>query len=295
MKKVSGLVLAAFLVLAGCGQGSTPDNTQGGANTPNAGNNNNAQQENNGAAEPSADPVTLKIGASATPHAEILEAIAPALEEQGVTLDIIEFSEYVLPNVQLYEGDLDANFFQHLPYLETFNEERGYDLVSAAGVHIEPFGVYSDSLQSIDELEDGAKIAIPNDPSNGGRALLLLAQHGLITLDEAAGVNVTVAEITDNPRNFEFVELEAATLPRILDEVALAAINTNYALEADLNPIEDALFIEDEESPYVNIIATRSDNQDDEAIRKLIEALHSPEVESFIQETYQGAVVPAFQ
>lgn len=295
MKKISWLLLAVMLVLAGCGQGSgTGNGTSNNTAEPDGGAN-NVQQGANDEIKTPAENVILKIGASATPHAEILAAIAPGLQEQGVTLDILEFNDYVQPNVQLYEGQLDANFFQHLPYLEQFNADRGYDLVSAAGVHIEPFGVYSDKLTSIDELQDGARIAIPNDPSNGGRALLLLAQHGLITLDEAAGVEVTVSDIVDNPRNFEFVELEAATLPRVLDEVDLAAINTNYALEADLNPTEDALFIEDADSPYVNIIATRPDNKDDEAIRKLIEALHSSETETFIQENYHGAVVPAFQ
>jgi len=185
--------------------------------------------------------------------------------------------------------------FQHQPYVEECNAERNYDLVNAGGIHIEPFGVYSDKLQSLDELQEGAKIAIPNDPTNRGRALILLAQNDLITLSEEAGTSATPADIVDNPNNFEFVELEAAMLPRVLDEFDIATINTNYALQADLNPLEDALVIEDSESPYVNIVAVRSDNQDSDAIKKLIAVLQSSEVEQFINETYNGAVIPTFQ
>ena len=238
--------------------------------------------------------VTLKVGASPLPHAEILNHIAPTLKEQGINLQVVEFTDYVLPNSQLNDKELDANFFQHVPYLEDQNATRGYNLVSVAGVHIEPFGIYSKSIASLEELKDGAKVAIPNDPTNGGRSLLLLAKHGLIELAESAGSDVTIAEIKSNPRNLEFVELEAATLPRVLDEVAIAAINTNYALEAGLNPLQDALILEDSTSPYVNVLVTREDNKDADAIVKLVEALQSPEVEAFINDTYKGAVVPTF-
>ncbi|REK71641.1 MetQ/NlpA family ABC transporter substrate-binding protein [Paenibacillus paeoniae] len=278
-------IMLAFM-LAACGNNG--GNGTGGA----------SQSPGNGGSQPTATPgqsaVTLKVGASPVPHAEILTHLIPSLKEQGITLEVIEFNDYIQPNVQLYEKQLDANFFQHKPYLDQFNKDRGYDLVMAAGVHIEPFGVYSNKIKTIDELKDGAKIAIPNDPSNGGRSLILLAQHGLIELDKNAGVEVTVSDIKNNPRGFKFVELEAATLPRVLDEVDIAAINTNFALEADLNPIEDALFIEDKDSPYVNILAVRSDNKNDAAIQKLVQALKSSDVEKFINDTYKGAVVTAF-
>lgn len=283
------LVLAAALlmIIAGCAQG----------NEGNAGNN-ASNNESNGAEQqeqPAQEEITLTVGASEVPHSEILKFVAPILEEQGIKLDVIVFNDYVQPNVQLYEGGLDANFFQHKPYLDEFNADRNYDLVSVAGIHIEPFGVYSEKLESLDELEDGAKIAIPNDPTNRGRALILLAQNDLITLSEEAGTSASPADIIDNPRNFQFVELEAAMLPRILDEFEIAAINTNYALQADLNPLEDAIVIEDSESPYVNILAARPDNQDSAAIQKLVEVLTSSDVEQFISETYNGSVVPAFQ
>ncbi len=280
------VLLALAVMLAGCGS-KGGNNASGGS----------PSQANDGAEtspSPAVEEVTLKVGASPVPHAEILKFIAPKLKEQGVNLEVVEFTDYIQPNVQLYEKQLDANFFQHIPYLEQFNADKGYDLVRAAGVHVEPFGVYSKKITTIEELKDGAKIAIPNDPSNGGRALILLAQNGLIELDEAAGVDVTVADIKANPRKFEIVELEAATLPRVLDEVDIAAINTNYALEADLNPTEDALFIENADSPYVNILVTRPDNKEDAAIQKLVEALQSADVETFIKDTYKGAVVPAF-
>lgn len=290
-KLTSILLLALVLVLAACGNnGSTTNNTSNSANESSSNNSSNAETGTTDEAE----EVTIKVGASPIPHAEILNSLIPVLKEQGVNLEVLEFTDYVLPNTTLYEKELDANFFQHVPYLDQFNADKGYDLVKVAGVHVEPFGVYSESITDIGELKDGAKIAIPSDPSNGGRSLLLLAQNGLIELDEAAGLDVTVADIKNNPRNFEFVELEAATIPRILDEVDIAAINTNYALEAGLNPTEDALIIEDKNSPYVNILVTRPDNQNDEAIVKLIAALQSPEVEKFINDTYKGAVVPAF-
>lgn len=294
MKKKSQfwfVMLALVVILAGCGNngGNTGNNESGGNAAPT-----NEGTEASPSPSPAAEEVTLKIGATPKPHAEILNFIAPALKEQGVILEVLEFTDYIQPNVQLFEKQLDANFFQHVPYLDQFNADKGYDLVKAAGVHVEPFGVYSNKIKAIEELKDGAKIAIPNDPSNGGRALILLAQNGLIELDESAGVDVTVADIKNNPRKFEIVELEAATLPRVLDEVDIAAINTNYALEADLNPTEDALFIENADSPYVNILVTRPDNKEDAAIQKLVAALQSPEVETFINDTYKGAVVPAF-
>ncbi|WP_404417850.1 MetQ/NlpA family ABC transporter substrate-binding protein [Marinospirillum sp.] len=237
---------------------------------------------------------TLQVAATAVPHAEILEFLKPSLAEQGVDLQVKVFTDYVQPNTQVDEGRLDANFFQHQPYLDEFNASRGTQLVSVAGVHIEPFGAYSEGHQSLDDLPKRAQIAIPNDATNGGRALLLLETAGLITLDPEAGITATPRDIQDNPKRLRFRELEAATLPRILGQVDLALINTNYALEAGLNPAEDALVIEGRYSPYVNILVTHKDRQDNPALKKLVAALQTAAVREFIQEKYQGAVVPAF-
>lgn len=236
----------------------------------------------------------LSVGATAVPHAEILEFVKPALAKQGVELDVKVFTDYVQPNVQVAEKRLDANFFQHQPYLDEFNKGRGTDLVTVAGVHIEPFGAYSSKLKSLEALPQRATVAIPNDATNGGRALLLLAKAGVITLKDGAGITATPRDIADNPKNIRIRELEAATLPRVLNQVDLALINTNYALEAGLNPTKDALVIEGSDSPYVNILVARPDNKDSEAMRKLAAALRSETVKQFIAEKYQGAVVPAF-
>ncbi|SFX63347.1 MetQ/NlpA family ABC transporter substrate-binding protein [Marinospirillum alkaliphilum] len=237
---------------------------------------------------------TLQVAATAVPHAEILEFLKPALAEQGVNLQVRVFTDYVQPNVQVNEGRLDANFFQHQPYLTNFNASRGTQLVSVAGVHVEPFGAYSSKHTRLDALPQRAQIAIPNDATNGGRALLLLQQAGVITLKPEAGITATVRDIQDNPKRLRFRELEAATLPRILNQVDLALINTNYALEAGLNPSADALVIEGAESPYVNILVVREGKEQDEGIQKLVVALKTEAVRQFIAERYQGAVVPAF-
>ncbi|QGZ29268.1 MetQ/NlpA family ABC transporter substrate-binding protein [Stutzerimonas stutzeri] len=236
----------------------------------------------------------LNVAATAVPHAEILEFVKPQLAQQGVDLKVKVFTDYVQPNVQVAEKRLDANFFQHQPYLDEFNKGKGTELVSVAGVHIEPFGAYSSELKSLDELPDGATVVIPNDATNGGRALLLLAKAGVITLKDGAGITATPKDIAENPKHIKIRELEAATLPRVLTQVDLALINTNYALEAKLNPTEDALYIEGSDSPYVNILVARPDNKDSDAMQKLAQALHSDEVKQFISEKYQGAVVPAF-
>lgn len=237
---------------------------------------------------------TLSIAATAVPHAEILEFIKPALAADGVTLQIKVFTDYVQPNVQVAEKNLDANFFQHQPYLDEFNKAKGTDLVSVAGVHVEPFGAYSSTLKSLDELPEGAIVVIPNDATNGGRALLLLQKAGVITLKDGSGILATPRDIVSNPKSITIRELEAATLPRVLNQVDLALINTNYALEAGLKPTKDALIIEGSDSPYVNILVARADNKDSPAMQKLAKALNSPEVKAFILEKYQGAVVPAF-
>ncbi|WP_314019926.1 MetQ/NlpA family ABC transporter substrate-binding protein [Stutzerimonas degradans] len=236
----------------------------------------------------------LKVAATAVPHAEILEFVKPKLAEQGVELQIKVFTDYVQPNIQVAEKRLDANFFQHQPYLDEFNKGKGTDLVSVTGVHIEPFGAYSSKHKSLDELPDGANVVIPNDATNGGRALLLLAKAGLITLKEGAGITATPKDIADNPKHIKVRELEAATLPRVLTQVDLALINTNYALEAKLNPIQDALVIEGSDSPYVNILVARPDNKDSAAMQKLVEVLHSHDVLQFMAEKYAGAVVPVY-
>jgi D-methionine transport system substrate-binding protein len=236
----------------------------------------------------------LSVAATPVPHAEILEFLKPTLAKEGVELDVKVFTDYVQPNIQVDQKRLDANFFQHKPYLDEFNEGRGTNLVTVTGVHVEPFGAYSSKIDSLDDLKDGAVVAIPNDPTNGGRALLLLQKAGLITLKDASKITATPRDIAENPKNLDFKELEAATLPRILNQVDLALINTNYALEAGLNPTEDALAIEGSDSPYVNILVARPDNKDSDAMQKLAKALNSDAVKEFILEKYKGAVVPAF-
>ncbi|RRV07824.1 ABC transporter substrate-binding protein [Stutzerimonas xanthomarina] len=237
---------------------------------------------------------TLTVAATAVPHAELLEFVKPQLAEQGVELNVKVFTDYVQPNIQVAEKRLDANFFQHQPYLDEFNKGKGTELVSVVGVHIEPFGAYSSKVKALDELPSGATVVIPNDATNGGRALLLLHKAGVITLKDGAGITATPKDIAENPKNIKVRELEAATLPRVLTQVDLALINTNYALEAKLNPTQDALVIEGSDSPYVNILVARPDNKDSDAMQKLAAALHSEEVRKFIEEKYKGAVVPAF-
>ncbi|SFP53003.1 MetQ/NlpA family ABC transporter substrate-binding protein [Pseudomonas borbori] len=237
---------------------------------------------------------TLNVAATAVPHAEILEFVKPTLAKEGVELNVKVFTDYVQPNVQVAEKRLDANFFQHQPYLDEFNQSRGTELTSVAGVHVEPFGAYSSKIEDLKDLPQGANVVIPNDATNGGRALLLLQKAGVIRLKDDAGITASVKDIAENPKAIKVRELEAATLARVLGQVDLALINTNYALEAKLNPTEDALIIEGSDSPYVNILVARPDNQDSAAMQKLAKALNSPEVKAFILEKYQGAVVPAF-
>lgn len=237
---------------------------------------------------------SISVAATAVPHAEILEFIKPALAKDGVELKVKVFTDYVQPNVQVAEGRLDANFFQHQPYLDEFNASRGTQLVSIAGVHVEPFGAYSSKIKTLAELPEGAQVVIPNDATNGGRALLLLQKAGVIKLKDGAGITATVKDIAENPKAIKVRELEAATLPRVLAQVDLALINTNYALEAGLNPTKDALVIEGSDSPYVNILVVQAEQKDNAALQKLAKALHSAEVKQFIADKYQGAVVPAF-
>lgn len=236
----------------------------------------------------------LSVAATPVPHAEILEFVKPALAKEGVNLKVKVFTDYVQPNVQVAEKRLDANFFQHQPYLDEFNKSKGTNLVSVAAVHLEPLGAYSSKYKKLDELKDGATVVIPNDATNGGRALLLLDKAGLIKLKDSKNILSTPKDIIENKKNLKFRELEAATIPRVLTQVDLALINTNYALEAKLNPEKDALVIEGSDSPYVNILVARPDDKDSEDMKKLVAALHTPEVKAFILEKYKGAILPAF-
>ncbi|SIR60818.1 D-methionine transport system substrate-binding protein [Pseudomonas sp. B10] len=242
----------------------------------------------------SAHAETLTVAATPVPHAEILEFVKPALAKEGVDLKVKVFTDYIQPNVQVAEKRLDANFFQHQPYLDEFNKAKGTSLVAVTGVHLEPLGAYSSKLKDLKDLPGGANVVIPNDATNGGRALLLLAKTGVITLKDPTNILSTLKDIEQNPKDLKFRELEAATIPRVLTQVDLALINTNYALEAKLDPSKDALVIEGNDSPYVNILVSRPDNKDSDAMKKLAAALHSPQVKQFITEKYKGAVLPAF-
>jgi D-methionine transport system substrate-binding protein len=246
--------------------------------------------------ESSSGSKVLKVGATPVPHAELLNLVKADLAAQGITLEVVEFTDYVTPNLALDAGDIDANYFQHIPYLDSFSRDRGLSLSSVFGVHVEPLGLYSSSLTRIEDLKDGATIAIPNDPTNEGRALLLLRDNGLITLGPDAGLEGTPVDITGNPRNFRFVELEAPLLPRSLSDPAVdaAVINGNYALEAGLNPVQDAILLEGAESPYVNIVAVKKGNENDPRIQALEQALRSPKVRDYILNTYNGGVVAVF-
>lgn len=276
LKKWTSAVVAAglALALAGCGE----DKKETAA----------AQ-----APAPATEAVELKVGASPVPHADILKFVAPSLEKQGVKVKVIEFSDYVQPNLALASKDLDANFFQHKPYLDSFAKDHNLKLSSLVAVHLEPMGVYSKKVKDLKDLPDGAKVAIPNDPTNGGRALKVLESAGLIKVKPEAGVLATVTDVTDNPKHVSFVETEAAQVPRALDDVDAAVINSNFALGVNLNPAKDAIAIESKESPYANIVVVREgDNR--EALNKLKAALTTPEVKKFLEDTYKGAVLPAF-
>ncbi|MFT0534251.1 MetQ/NlpA family ABC transporter substrate-binding protein [Castellaniella hirudinis] len=242
----------------------------------------------------SAQAGKLSVAATPVPHAELLEFVKPDLAKAGVDLDIKVFTDYVQPNLQVADKQIDANFFQHQPYLDSFNKEHGTKLVSVGAVHVEPFGGYSAKIKNIKDLKDGALVAIPNDPSNGARALLLLQKQGLLTLKDPSNILATARDIAENPKHLKFRELEAATLPRVLPDVDLALINTNYALEADLNPIEDALFIEDKDSPYANLVVVPADQTENADVKQLVQALQSDKVRDFILKQYKGAIVPAF-
>ncbi|RGD65886.1 ABC transporter substrate-binding protein [Lachnospiraceae bacterium OF09-6] len=247
-------------------------------------------------AVPAAAEGTIKIAASPTPHAEILEAAKSILADEGWDLEVTEFEDYVQPNLVVESGDFDANYFQHVPYLESFNEEKGTHLVDAGDIHYEPFGIYPGTKKSLDELEDGDTIAVPNDTTNEARALLLLQDNGVLTLKEGAGLTATVNDIESTTKDIKIQELEAAQVPRVLNEVAFAVINGNYAVEAGLSVADDAIAYEASDSEaaktYVNIIAVKEGNENNEGIVALVDALKSDEIKDFINEKYNGAVIP---
>lgn len=288
---VLALALCLLLGLTACGGNNAANNGTAGNNTTD-----NASGNSTADSVDTADK-TVTVGATPAPHAEILEVAKEVLAEEGYTLEIKEFDDYITPNTAVEEGELDANYFQHITYMNQFNEDSGTHLVSVGSIHYEPFGIYAGKTASLDALADGAQISIPNDATNGGRALLLLEQEGLITLKEGAGITATVNDIVDNPKNLDIVELEARLLPDSLKDVDLAVINGNYAIDAGLK-ISDALAIESAEgeaaTAYANVLAVKEGNENDEGIQALLAALESDEVKTFIEETYDGAVVPLF-
>lgn len=236
----------------------------------------------------------IKVGVSVGEHAEIMEQVAKVAKDKGLNIDIVEFTDYVVPNQALNDGDLQANSFQHQPYLDQQIKDRGFDLVAIGKTITTPMGVYSGKLKSLDELPEGGKVALPNDPTNGGRALLLLQDKGVIKLKDGVGLTPTPLDVTENARNLKFLELDAAQLPRALADADVAIINTNYALEAGLNPEKDAIAIEAAESPYANIIVVRSADKDAAWAKTLVESYHSDAVKKYIQDKYTGAVIPAW-
>ena len=239
---------------------------------------------------------TITVAATSVPHAEILAAAAPLLAEQGWTLEVTEFTDYIMPNEVVESEEMDANYFQHITYMESFNEERGTHLVSAGSIHYEPLGIYPGKQNDLSAITDGAEIAVPNDTTNEARALLLLQEQGLITLNADAGINATVNDITGNPHNISFVELAAEQIPRSLQDFDFAVINGNYALQAGLNASTDALAVETSDSEavqkYVNVVAVKEGHENDEGIQALVQVLKSDEIKKFIEDTYQGSVVP---
>ena len=243
-----------------------------------------------------AEKGTIKVAASATPHAEILEEAKPILEKEGWDLEVTVFDDYVQPNLVVESGDFDANYFQHIPYLDNFNKEQGTHLVNAGGIHYEPFGIYPGTKKTLDDLEDGDTIAVPNDTTNEARALLLLQDNGVITLKDGAGLEATVKDIEENPKNIQIEELEAAQVSRVKDEVAFVVLNGNYALQAGYSVSKDSIAHETSDSEaaktYVNIIAVKEGNEDNEAVKALVDVLKSDEIKDYINETYDGAVVP---
>jgi len=275
MKKLVALLCTlalAVVVLAGCGGNEAKDTAK----------------------DKVADATKIVVGATAKPHAEILEVAQPLLAKEGIDLEIQVFTDYVLLNPALKDKQIDANFFQHIPYLDDYNAKNNANLAWVFKVHNEPMGVYSTKIAGLDKLADGAQIGIPNDATNGGRALNVLEAAGLLKLKEGAGVSATDADIVENPKRLKIQMMDAAMLPRALADLDLCVINSNYALEGNLNPLQDAIFMEPKDSPFANVLVVRDEDKDKESIKKLGQALQSPEVKKFIEDNYQGSVIPAF-
>ncbi len=283
MKKLIALLLALTLVLAlaACGETAPAENQDPAVSNE----------------EVPAETIVVKVGATPAPHCEILEIAKEVLAAEGVELEIVEFNDYIVPNDAVEQGELDANYFQHITYMNSFNEEHGTHLVSVAGIHYEPFGLYAGKCASLDELADGAQIAVPNDSSNEARALLLLQQEGLITLKEGVGLAATKDDIIENPHNYDIVELDAHLLPTTLQDVEMAVINGNYAIDAGLK-VSEAVAVEAADGAaaeaYVNVLTVKEGNEENAGIQALVNALQSEAVKAFIVETYEGAVVPLF-
>ena len=291
MKKLLALTLALVLCLglAACGGGTSTDTDTNTDTSSDADTNGDTTND---------ETITLTVGATPNPHAEILAQVKDDLAAEGIDLVVKEYSDYVVPNTAVEEGDLDANYFQHTPYMEKFNEENGTHLVSVGKIHYEPMGIYPGLTKTLEELPDGATIAVPNDATNEARALQLLAAQGLIELKEDAGLNATPNDITSNPKNLQFKELEAAMLPQTASEVDLSVINSNFAMEGGMNPATDSLASEDADSEaaqtFANIIAVKEGHENDPAIQALVKALQSDKVKEYIEKTYSGAVVAVF-
>ena len=263
-------VLGAALLISGCGSSTNNDSSSG------------------------SKPEVLKVAANPVPHAEILEQVKPILAKEGVDLQIIEFTDYIQPNMALSSHEVDANFFANVPYQNNYNKDHGTNFVSFAPVHIEPLAIYSQKIKDLKDLPNGAKVAIPSDPTNSARALLLLQNAGLVTLKDPTGLTNTPFDVTSNPKNIQITELEAAQIPRSIQDLDAAVINANYALTAGLNPTKDGLFVEKADSPYANLLSVNPGDENKPAIQKLAKALQSPEIKKFIEEHYNGAIIPAF-
>jgi len=267
---LAGLTLAAALV--GCGTKEDSKEDQGKA----------------------IDENKIVVGVTSGPHEQIAEAAAKVAKEKGLEVELKSFSDYVLPNTSLAEGDLDANSYQHEPFLDTFNKDHDTDLVPVGKTILNPMGVYSEKYKSFDEIPDGATFGLPNDPTNGARALFVLQEAGYITLKEGAGLTASIRDVEENKKNLKFIELEAAQIPKQLSEVDVAAINTNFALEAGINPKKDSILLESTDSPYVNYIVVRAENENDPTIKKFVEAYQSDEVRKFIEDEFKGSVIASW-
>lgn len=267
---LAGLTLAAALV--GCGTKEDSKEDQGKA----------------------IDENKIVVGVTSGPHEQIAEAAAKVAKEKGLEVELKSFSDYVLPNTSLAEGDLDANSYQHEPFLDTFNKDHDTDLVPVGKTILNPMGVYSEKYKSFDEIPDGATFGLPNDPTNGARALFVLQEAGYIKLKEGAGLTASIRDVEENKKNLKFIELEAAQIPKQLSEVDVAAINTNFALEAGINPKKDSILLESTESPYVNYIVVRAENENDPTIKKFVEAYQSDEVRKFIEDEFKGSVIASW-